>query len=93
MQGLDQFFKDSGIFLTICSCPKITFSVTEAQIPELLLSPSADAGFYLFCGHCRPETMIFAGEASTDECFNPDGGLPVEQNVTYHLTIKPGRRD
>ena len=79
---------------TTCSCPKITFSVTEAQIPELLLSPSADAGFYLFLRPLPPGDYDLHWEASTDECFNPDGSpLPVEQNVTYHLTIKPGRWD
>jgi hypothetical protein len=94
VQGLDQFFKDSGSFYDVQLPEDNIFGLTEAQIPELLLSPSADAGFYLFLRPLPPGDYDLHWEASTDECFNPDGSpLPVEQNVTYHLTIKPGRRD
>lgn len=85
--GVDQFFKKSGAFYDVQLPEDNIFGATEEQIPELLLSPSADAGFYLLLRPLPPGDYDLHWEASTDECF-----VPVEQNVTYHLTIKPGRR-
>jgi hypothetical protein len=86
--GVDQFFKKSGAFYDVQLPEDNIFGATEEQIPELLLSPSADAGFYLLLRPLPPGDYDLHWEASTDECF-----VPVEQNVTYHLTIKPGRRE
>jgi hypothetical protein len=84
--GLDRFFERSVIFDVQLPEDNI-LDLTEAVVPNLELSPSVDAGFYLFLQPLPPGSYELHWEGSTEAC-----SFPVAQDVTYHLTIKPGRR-
>jgi hypothetical protein len=60
------------------------FGVTEAQVPELTLSPSADEGFYLFL------TPLTPGQHTIRWQSNADCG--VSEDITYRLNVTPGQR-
>jgi hypothetical protein len=59
-------------------------SLGEDVIPELLLSPSVDAGYYLFVQPLPPGEHTLHWEAS-QSC--PSGGFA--QDVTYHIMVQP----
>ena len=80
---LDQFFERSEIFDVKLPEDNL-LGVTEAEVPDLTLSPSVDAGFYLFLLPLPPGSYELHWEGSAGTC-----SVPVAQNVTYHLTIKP----
>lgn len=60
------------------------FELTPEDAPELLLSPSADSGIYLFLSPLPPGVHTLHWEAS-QTC--PFGNFT--QDVTYQLTIRP----
>jgi uncharacterized protein YkuJ len=82
---LDRFFERSEIFDVQLPEDNI-LGLTEADVLELTLSPSVDAGFYLFLLPLPPGSYELHWEGSTTAC-----NVPVAQNVTYHLTVKPDR--
>jgi hypothetical protein len=53
----------------------------ETVVPELVLSPSAEQGYYLFLRPLSPGTHTIRWIASG--CQSPE----FSQNVTYHLTV------
>jgi hypothetical protein len=57
---------------------------TEDDIPELTLSPSVDAGFYLLFTPRTPGEHTIHWQASSEACG-------FGQDITYHLTVRPGR--
>jgi hypothetical protein len=78
--GLERFFEESEIFTVELPEDNI------AGLPEgTELSPSVDAGFYLFLRPLPPGSYDLHWEASSADCG-------IAQDVTYHLTIRPGRR-
>jgi hypothetical protein len=77
-----QYFEQSPLFDV--QLPKDNvFGVGEDVVPELLLSPSVDAGYYLFLRPLPPGTYTIHWVAS-QSC--PFGGFA--QEVTYHLTVQ-----
>lgn len=65
--------------------PDNLFGATEADVPELALSPSAEQGYYLFVWPLRPgpHTIHWVASGCTP------GGY---QDITYHLTVLGDRR-
>ena len=60
--------------------PGNIFGADEAAIPELLLSPSAEQGYYLFLYPLPPGTHTIRWVAS--------GCVPgLSQDITYHLSV------
>ena len=59
------------------------FGATEADIPELLLSPSADEGFYLYLPPFAPGTHTVRWRAGSVACG-------FGQDVAYDITVQPG---
>jgi len=59
------------------------FGVGEDVVPELLLSPSVDAGYYLFLSPLPPGTYTIHWVAS-QRC----PAAHYDQVVTYHLTVR-----
>jgi hypothetical protein len=60
------------------------FGATEEDIPELTLSPSVDEGFYLFLTPRTPGAHTIRWQARSASCgFSED--------ITYHLTVTPGK--
>jgi len=51
-------------------------------VPQLLLSPSVDEGYYLFLQPLPPgkHTITWKAKVGT-----------IEQNITYNIDVKPGR--
>jgi hypothetical protein len=60
------------------------FGLIIDQVPELLLSPSADSGIYLFLHPLRPGKHALHWKAS-QTCPSGDS----TQDVTYGLTVRP----
>jgi hypothetical protein len=85
--GLDRFFKPSEFFYDVQLPEDNILGVTEDVVPELKLSPSVDAGFYLLLRPLPPGSYTLHWEGSSAAC-----PFPVAQDVTYHLTITPGQR-
>jgi hypothetical protein len=56
------------------------FGVTEEDIPELTLSPSVNAGYYLSVHPLPPGEHTLRWQASSAEC-------DLAQDITYHLTV------
>ena len=88
VSGLDRFFEPSGSFYEVQLPEDNIFDATEDDILELKLSPSVDAGFYLLLRPLPPGTYQLHWEGAAEGCSFGD----FTQNVTYHLTITPGRR-
>ena len=88
VSGLDQFFKPSAFFYDVQLPEDNIFGATEDDILELKLSPSVDAGFYLLLRPLPPGTYELHWEGFAQGCSFGD----FTQDVTYHLTITPGRR-
>jgi hypothetical protein len=60
--------------------PGNLFGVDETVVPELVLSPSAEQGYYLFVRPLSPGAHTIRWDAS--------GCVPeAEQHITYHLKI------
>jgi hypothetical protein len=78
-----QYFEESPLFDVQLPEDNV-FGVGEDVIPELLLSPSVDAGYYLFLRPLPPGEHTIHWEAS-QSC--PFGNFA--QEVMYHITVKP----
>jgi len=76
-----QYLEKSVIFEVFLPEDNI-FGATEADIPELTLSPGVDEGFYLFVFPLTPGNHTIRWQASSAAC----GGNV--QDITYHLTVK-----
>ena len=63
------------------------FGVDESLVPQLLLSPSVDEGFYLFLPPLPPGEHVIHWSASWS-C--PYGDFT--EDATYNLTVSPGSR-
>jgi hypothetical protein len=64
-------------------------SADETVVPELVLSPSAEQGYYLFVRPLSPGTHTIRWIASGCSRLTPEG--PVNsQDITYHLTVLGG---
>jgi hypothetical protein len=63
------------------------FGAGPDVIPELLLSPSVDQGYYLFLNPLSPGSHTIHWEAAW---VCPFGSFT--ENVTYTLTVRPGRK-
>jgi hypothetical protein len=60
--------------------PGNLFAVDETTVPELVLSPSAEQGYYLFVRSLSPGTHTIRWISS--------GCVPgLSQNITYYLTV------
>lgn len=77
-----QYFEQSPLFDVQLPEDNV-FGVGEDVVPELLLSPSVDAGYYLFLRPLPPSTYTVHWVAS-QSC--PFGDFA--QEVTYHLTVR-----
>ena len=69
-------------FFNVQMPPGNVFGADEAAIPELVLSPSAEQGYYLFVGPLRPGTHTIRWTASG---CTPGGS----QDIRYVLTVVP----
>ena len=80
VQNPGSFFEESALFDVQLPVDNI-FGATPDVVPELLLSPCADAGFYLFVNPLPPgpHTVTFQGSLGD-----------FSSSVTYNLTIVPG---
>lgn len=61
------------------------YGVDNTQVPQLLLSPSVDQGYYLFLNPLTPGTHTIEWKAKIS---TPNGNQ--EQNVKYIITVRPG---
>jgi hypothetical protein len=77
-----QYFEQSPLFDVQLPEDNV-FDVGEDVVPELLLSPSVDAGYYLFLRPLPPGEYTIHWVAS-QSC--PIGDFA--QEVTYHLTVQ-----
>jgi hypothetical protein len=73
-------------FFNVQMPPGNVFGADEAMVPELVLSPSAEQGYYLFVRPLRPGPHTIRWIASG--CAQ--GNL---QDITYHLTMVGGSSD
>ena len=67
-------------FFNVQLAPGNVFGVDETVVPELVLSPSAEQGYYLFVRPLSPGTHTIQWIASG--CKPGDS-----QDITYHLTV------
>ena len=58
------------------------YGVDESAVPQLLLSPSVDQGYYLFLQPLPPGRHTIKWKAKIGSS---------EQNITYNIEVKPGR--
>ena len=63
------------------------FGADETVIPELLLSPRAAAGYYLFVKPLPPGEHTISWRATWSCPFSEE---PFMEDITYHLTVAPG---
>ncbi|MGH8533230.1 MAG: hypothetical protein ACREV1_11040 [Gammaproteobacteria bacterium] len=70
-------------FFNVQLPPGNLFGVDETVVPELVLSPSAEQGYYLFVRPLRPGTHTIRWIASGCTPGN-------SQDITYHLTVLGG---
>jgi hypothetical protein len=83
-----QYFEQSPLF-DVQLPENNVLGLGEDAIPQLLLSPSVDAGYYLFLRPLPPGEYNIHWEASLLSC--PGGDF--FQNVTYDITVQqPSRR-
>jgi hypothetical protein len=87
IRRLDRFFTgESGSqspFFNVQLPPGNIFGVDEAIVPQLVLTPSAEQGFYLFVRPLSLGEHIVRWQA--DGCLDP----AIVQDITYNLTIVP----
>lgn len=76
----DQYFEQSPLFDVQLPEDNV-FGVDESIVPELLLSPCVDEGYYLFLNPLPPGNHTLRWIA-VSEFFS--------QDITYHVTVKPG---
>jgi hypothetical protein len=69
-------------FFNVQLPPGNLFGADETQVPELVLSPSAEQGYYLFVRPLSPGTHNIRWIAS--------GCAGLSQDITYHLTVVGG---
>ena len=62
------------------------FGLTDSQAPELLLSPAAHKGFYLYLEPLLPPGNHIIKWTATWDCT----GGPFSQNITYKLKVLKG---
>lgn len=67
-------------FFNVQLAPGNLFGFNEAVVPELVFSPSAEQGYYLFVRPLRPGTHTIRWIASGCTPGN-------SQDITYHLTV------
>jgi hypothetical protein len=75
-----QYLEKSVVFDVLLPADNI-FGLTEADVPELTLSPSVDESFYLFVFPLTPGNHTIRWCASSAACGNV-------QDITYHLTVQ-----
>lgn len=63
------------------------FGVTEVDATDLLLSPSAHQGYYVYLRPLTPGEYIVAWTAAWD-CDSGDGFEELSENVRYHITVR-----
>lgn len=80
----ERFFERSILFSVQLPADNI-FGVDESIVPELLLSPSVDAGYYVIIRPLPPGTHIL------HLVTVPGSSCAVPQDVTYAITVVPGR--
>jgi hypothetical protein len=76
-----QYLEKSPLF-DVQLPPDNIYGVDEKVVPQLLLSPSVDEGYYLFLQPLPPgkHTITWKAKVGT-----------IEQNITYNIDVKPGR--
>ena len=77
-----QYYEKSPLFDVQLPADNV-FGVGEEVVPRLLLSPSVDAGYYLFLSPLPPGTYTIHWVAS-QTC----PAAHYDQEVTYHLTVR-----
>jgi hypothetical protein len=83
-----QYFEQSPLFDVQLPEDNV-LRLGDDVIPQLLLSPSVDAGYYLFLRPLSPGEYTIQWKASLSSC--PGGNFT--QDVTYHITVQqPSRR-
>jgi hypothetical protein len=80
VQNPGSFFEESELFEVQLPADNI-FGLGPDVVPELLFSPCADAGFYLFVNPLPPGPHTINFQGSLGE---------FSLNVTYNLTVVPG---
>ena len=75
-------------FFNVQLPPGNLLGADETAIPELVLSPSAEQGYYLFVRPLRPGTHTIRWKASG--CTLDASQEPNSQDITYHLTVVGG---
>jgi hypothetical protein len=81
-----QYFEQTALFNVQLPTDNV-FGLGEDVIPRLLLSPSVDAGYYLFLHPLPPGTYTIHWVAS-QSCPADD----YAQEVTYYLTVQQRRQ-
>jgi hypothetical protein len=79
-----QYFEKSPLFEVKLPEDNL-FGVGSDVIPELLLSPSVDQGYYLLLTPLSPGQHTLSWTAAWTCPFGD-----FKENVTYHLTVTPG---
>ncbi len=74
-------------FFNVQLPPGNIFGADETVIPELVLSPSAEQGYYLFVRPLIPGKHTIRWNASG--CTKDALGNLFSQDITYHLTVAP----
>jgi hypothetical protein len=87
VQNPFQYFEQSPLFDVQLPVDNV-FGVTPEVVPELLFSPTADQGYYLFLEPLPPGGHEIHWKAFWT-CPPPVGDFSNE--VTYSLTVRPGR--
>ena len=80
-----QYFERSPLFEVQLPQDNV-FGLDETVIPQLLLSPSVDSGYYLFVNPLAPgyHTIHWTAHMTCPDLGN------IQQDVTYTVTVVPG---
>ncbi len=81
-----QYFEQSPLFDVQLPTDNI-YGVDESVVPQLLLSPSVDQGYYLFLQPLPPGAHTITWKAKV---VSVEPNITVEQNVTYNIVVTPG---
>ena len=76
----EQYLVRSTVFTILLPADNV-FGATEADIPELTLSPVVDEGFYLFLSPRTPGKHTIRWQSASAACGS-------SQDITYHLTVE-----
>ena len=82
--NLQRFFERSTLF-SVQLPPDNIFGVDESTVPELLLSASVDAGYYVIIRPLPP------GTHTIHLVTIPGTSCAIPQDVTYTITVEPGK--